>query len=153
MTANLTQEQIQELKEAFSLFDTDHDGKISARELEVVLRSLGQTPSKNEVQDMINEMDIDHNGTIEFNEFLIMMSRNMQETQTTEELEEAFKLFDQDGNGLISPQELKNALKLLGEDLPDDEIHSMIKEADLNGDGQIDFKEFQQMMREKDNKK
>ncbi len=72
---------------------------------------------------MINEVDIDHNGTIEFNEFLEMMARKMKETQTTEELQEAFKLFDQDGNGLISPQELKSVLKLLGEDMTDAEVH------------------------------
>uniref|UniRef100_A0A0R3Q3G5 Calmodulin n=1 Tax=Brugia timori TaxID=42155 RepID=A0A0R3Q3G5_9BILA len=66
-----------EFKEAFSLFDKDGDGTITTKELGTVMRSLGQNPTEAELQDMINEVDADGNGTIDFPEFLTMMARKM----------------------------------------------------------------------------
>merc|ERR1711870_148944 len=88
----LTEEQIAEFKEAFSLFDKDGDGTITTKELGTVMRSLGQNPTEAELQDMINEVDADGNGTIDFPEFLSLMARKMKDTDTEEELIEAFKV-------------------------------------------------------------
>ena len=87
-----TEEQIAEFKEAFSLFDKDGDGTITTKELGTVMRSLGQNPTEAELQDMINEVDADGNGTIDFPEFLSLMARKMKDTDTEEELIEAFKV-------------------------------------------------------------
>ena len=78
------------------------------------MRSLGQNPTEAELQDMINEVDADGNGTIDFSEFLEMMARKMQDTDAEEEIEQAFKVFDKDGNGYISASELKNVMINLG---------------------------------------
>lgn len=78
-------------------------------------------------------------GTIDFDEFLQMMARKMRDTDTTEELKEAFKVFDKDGNGFISASELRHVMKSLGERLTDEEVDEMIKEADLDGDGQVNY--------------
>uniref|UniRef100_A0A4W6CC66 EF-hand domain-containing protein n=1 Tax=Lates calcarifer TaxID=8187 RepID=A0A4W6CC66_LATCA len=90
----LTEEQIAEFKEAFSLFDKDGDGTITTKELGTVMRSLGQNPTEAELQDMINEVDADGNGTIDFPEFLTMMARKMKDTDSEEEIREAFRVFD-----------------------------------------------------------
>merc|ERR1712079_939100 len=108
MADSLTEEQIAEFKEAFSLFDKDGDGTITTKELGSVMRSLGQNPTEAELQDMINEVDADGNGTIDFPEFLTMMARKM--TDTDEELIEAFKGFDRDGIGFISAAELRHVM-------------------------------------------
>merc|ERR1712233_104878 len=79
MADQLTEEQIAEFKEAFSLFDKDGDGTITTKELGTVMRSLGQTPTEAELQDMINEVDADGSGTIDFAEFLSLMSKKMKD--------------------------------------------------------------------------
>lgn len=121
------------------------------------MRSLGQNPSESELQDMINEVDADNNGTIDFpgtlqslkyaslpictddhTEFLTMMARKMKDTDSEEEIREAFKVFDRDNNGFISAAELRHVMTSIGEKLTDDEVDEMIREADQDGDGRID---------------
>uniref|UniRef100_A0A8C1VWW1 Calmodulin n=1 Tax=Cyprinus carpio TaxID=7962 RepID=A0A8C1VWW1_CYPCA len=110
-----------QFKEAFSLFDKDGDGTITTKELGTVMRSLGQNPTEAELQDMINEVDADGNGTIDFPEFLTMMARKMKDTDSEEEIREAFRVFDKDGNGYISAAELRHVMTNLGEKLTDEE--------------------------------
>jgi len=146
MASNLSEEQIAEFKEAFSLFDKDGDGMITTRELGTVMRSLGQNPTEAELADMINEVDTDGSGTIDFPEFLNMMARKMKDSDNEDEIREAFKVFDKDGNGYISAAELRHVMTNLGEKLTDEEVDEMIQEADIDGDGQINYDEFVKMM-------
>ncbi|XP_042433431.1 calmodulin-1-like [Zingiber officinale] len=142
----LSEEQVTEFHEAFCLFDKDGDGCITPEELGTVIKSLGQNPSEEELQEMVQEVDADGNGSIEFGEFLNLMSRKVKETNVEEELKEAFKVFDKDQNGFISATELRNVMINLGEKLTDEEVEKMIKEADLDGDGQVNYEEFVRMM-------
>jgi hypothetical protein len=73
----LTEEQKQEIREAFDLFDTDGSGTIDAKELKVAMRALGFEPKKEEIKKMIADIDKDGSGTIDFNEFLEMMTAKM----------------------------------------------------------------------------
>ena len=132
---------------AFSLFDKDGDGTITTKELGTVMRSMGQMPSEKELRDMINEVDSDGNGFIDFQEFLTLVARKMMtEKETDEEMMQAFKVFNRDGDGFISAPELRLVMVNLGEKLTDEEIQEMIREVDVDGDGQINFEEFKRLM-------
>ena len=146
---NKTEELIAEFKEAFSLFDKDGDGTITTEELGTVMRSLGQNPSEAELQDMINEGDADGDGTIDFPEFLAMMALKVKDTDAEQEIRAAFRVFDKDGNGFISAEELMHVMNNLGEKLTDEEVGEMIREADVDGDGQVNYEEFVKMMKSK----
>ena len=146
MVDQLTEEQIAEFKEAFSLFDKNNDGTITTKELGTVMRSLGQNPTESELQEMIREVDINNDGTIDFPEFLSLMSKKMKDNDTEDELIEAFKVFDKNGNGQISAAELRHVMTNLGEKLTDEEVDEMIREADIDMDGEINYEEFVQLM-------
>merc|ERR1711990_116504 len=144
----LTEEQKQEIKEAFDLFDTDGSGNIDAKELKVAMRALGFEPKKVEVKKMVNDLDRDGDGTVDFPEFLHMMSGKMGAKDAKEQLLEGFALYDEEETGKINFANLKRAAQELGESMGDDELQEMIDEADRDGDGEINEEEFLVMMKE-----
>merc|ERR1712241_235932 len=136
-TEKLSEEQIGEFQDAFAFYDSDHDGIINAHELSLILRSIGQNPTEAELQDMVNEVDKDGTGSLDFPEFLLMMGMKINEQNAEDEIREAFKVFEGDGNGYINRQELPLVMMNLGEPMTTEEIQGMINEADRDGDGQI----------------
>jgi len=132
----LTDEQKQEIKEAFDLFDTDGSGEIDSKELKVAMRALGFEPKKEEIQKMISDGDDDGSGTIGYEEFLKMMTHKILNRDPKDEILKAFRLFDDDETGKISFKNLKRVAKELGERMTDEELQEMIDEADRDGDGE-----------------
>ena len=103
----LTGEQKQEIKEAFDLFNTDGSGSIDSKELKVAMRALGFEPKKEEIQKMISDVDDDGSGTIEYEEFLKMMTHKILNRDPKDEILKAFRLFDDDETGKISFKKMK----------------------------------------------
>ena len=138
LMSNLTEQQIKEYKEAFSIFDKDGDGTITITELSTVLQSLGQNPTEEELEDIIREVDIDGNGEVDFNEFVLLMSKRLKASEHEDNLQDAFNIFDINGNGEIVGTNLFEVLTKLGENITLDEINEMISQIDVNHDGKID---------------
>ena len=128
------------------IFDKDGDGTITTKELGTVMRSIGRTPTEAELQDIIDEVDGDGNGVVDFQEFLTMMAGEIKEAHGKRGILEKFRVFDRDGNGTISSAELKHVMAKLGEKLSDEEVDEMMRAADINGDGQVDYEEFVAIM-------
>merc|ERR1711934_285501 len=122
----LSDEQIEEMKEAFNLFDTDKSGSIDYRELKAAMAALGFEVKKDELKKMITDIDADKSGHIEFPEFLEMMTGKMGEKDTKEEINKVFKLFDSDSTGKVSFANLKKVAKELGENMSEEELQEMI---------------------------
>mgnify|MGYP003315290642 CR=1 FL=1 len=129
--------------------DVDGDGELTADEIYQALSKNDADVNLARVQEIVAKADADGNGTIDFPEFLTMMARKMKDTDSEEEILEAFKVFDKDGNGFISAAELRHIMTNLGEKLTDEEVDEMLREADIDGDGQINYEEFVKMMMSK----
>jgi Ca2+-binding EF-hand superfamily protein len=107
------------------------------------LRKLGQKSTLEEVTAMVNEVDVNGNGHVDFAEFLTMMANKFTGDDLEHEADEAFRnLFDRDGDGFINPKELKHVMATLGEDLTDQEVAEMMIEADRDHDGLVSLAEF-----------
>lgn len=145
MSNSLTPEQIEEYREAFNLFDRDNSGSISASELATVMKSLGLSPSETEITDLMNEIDQDGNHEIDFEEFLTLMARQSNTRDSAQEIIEAFKVFDKNGDGYISLSELKQVFNSIGEKLSDEELEAMFNEVS-NGSGRISVADFASLL-------
>jgi len=140
----LSPKQIREIRDAFALIDQDNDGEISSQEILNVMRNLGRNPTEDEVQQMINEADEDESGSIDFEEFLHLMAKKMLKEEDDNEVRDAYVAFDRNADGAIPLEELSMVFRTLG--VSDEEIDLMMTEADINGDGEIDFEEFAALM-------
>ena len=125
------------------MFDQDGDGTITLNELRTVMQSLGQNPTDQELEDMINEVDNDGNNEIDFEEFLTLMARNMQDLDEEKVIKQGFSVFDADEDGKITLDDLRRVMESLGEQLNENQLVEIIKELDSNSDDAIDFEEFQ----------
>ncbi|XP_045186056.1 uncharacterized protein LOC123544056 isoform X2 [Mercenaria mercenaria] len=143
---NLTEEEIQEFREAFNIFDRDGSGSITAKELAIAMRSLGKNPTDEELERMMTEVDVDGNGELDFDEFCDLMSRNKKDVTSHKAIEEAFKVFDKEGKGSIPREYFRHIMTTMGERLTDEEVDEMLDEADADGDGEIDILEFTSMI-------
>ncbi|CAH9104975.1 unnamed protein product [Cuscuta europaea] len=138
-----------QLKKTFSSFNKDaSDGCITLEELSGVIRVKGD-----ELRDMINEVDASSaTAFIDFIQFLNLIASKFKaaalskDLHVEEELAEAFKVLDKDQNGYISSTGLRHVMRNLGEKLSEEEVEQMIKEADLDGDGQVNYDDFVKTM-------
>jgi len=142
MVDNLGPEQIAEYREAFSVFDKNGDGFIGWKELGTVMKTLGLNPTEDELQQMVAEVDTDGNGEIDFDEFVEMMVKKMEEDKSDEEILECFQVLDRDGDGFISESDLRDIMTTMGEKFTDEELSDMIREVDADMDGQVSYEEF-----------
>lgn len=133
-----------ELKEVFRRFDSDGDGKISALELRAFFASVGEYMSHEDAQGVIEELDTDGDDMLDFDDFLRLMKR---ESNNEDDLKKAFEMFElEKGDGCITPRGLQRMLQRLGDPKSYDECAAMIQVYDTDGNGVLDFHEFNQMM-------
>ncbi|NXC66673.1 CETN3 protein, partial [Anhinga anhinga] len=132
----LTEEQKQEVKDAFELFDTDRDRVINYHELKVAMRALGFDVKKADVLKILKEYDQEATGKITFEDFNEVVTEWILDRDPQEEILKAFKLFDDDDSGKISLRNLRRVARELGQNMSDEELRAMIEEFDKDGDGE-----------------
>lgn len=143
----LTPQEIRDLKLVFDTFDTDKSGAIDARELRKAMKALGFKMSRESLNEMIEHLDTDRSGHIEFDEFLeFIIARQGDGRDVHAEIMQGFKMFDTDKSGRITAENLKQASRMCGVKLNEQEIREMVEEADKDGDNEIDADEFLSVM-------
>jgi len=142
----ITEQNMLELREAFSVFDLNQDGYISKEELSTAMANFGHLVTKAEIDEMVNLVDKDGNGLIDFKEFLALMDSNVLVQNIDQEMTNLFAYIDKNNDGFISEKELKEMLKGMGEKVKKKDIKKMMKLADQNKDGKISFTEFKRMV-------
>ncbi|XP_027367815.1 calcium-dependent protein kinase 10-like isoform X2 [Abrus precatorius] len=140
---NLSEEEIAGLKEMFKMIDTDNSGQITFEELKVGLKNFGANLNESEIYDLMKAADVDNSGTIDYGEF-IAATLHLNKVDREDHLVAAFSYFDKDGSGYITQDELQQACEEFG--IGDVRLEEMIREADQDNDGRIDYNEFVAMM-------
>jgi calmodulin len=146
-------DEIKCLKVCFDLFDTKKQDYLSADDLDEIMRAMGFRPSQEELQELLEEIDEDGSGEIEFGEFCQLCATFLVEDPDIEtmkrELKDAFRIYDKEGLGYISTDTLRNLIGELLAPLTDEELDGIIEELDEDGSGSMDFDEFCEMMMNK----
>ena len=94
--SHLTEEELAEFREIFNLVDLDKGGTISKDELKTLMTTLGLRPTQEELNAMVDEIDSDGNGEIDFDEFVTVMSRKVNTSYTPAQVKAAFKVFEKE---------------------------------------------------------
>ncbi|XP_071714766.1 probable calcium-binding protein CML13 [Rutidosis leptorrhynchoides] len=121
-------------------------GTIDAKELSNAMRALRFEMTKEQINQMIADVDKDGSGAIDFDEFVYMMTDKIGERTSKQELTKAFNIIDHDKNGNISISDIKSIAKELGVRFTNAEINIMMEAADRDTDGEVNLDEFMRMM-------
>ncbi|XP_018354935.1 PREDICTED: troponin C-like isoform X2 [Trachymyrmex septentrionalis] len=149
MADELPPEQLAVLRKAFDSFDSGKRGSIPTEMVADILRLMGQPFNKKILDELIDEVDADKSGQLEFDEFVTLAAKFIVEEDAEaleKELREAFRLYDKEGNGYIPTTCLREILRELDDQLTKEELDMMIEEIDSDGSGTVDFDEFMEMM-------
>ncbi|CAJ0918836.1 unnamed protein product, partial [Mesorhabditis belari] len=132
---SLTVQQIDELKAAFASFDKDGSGTIDGNDLGHLMKTLGENFKGIELQACTNQR-------VDFSTLQQMISKKNDDSKRESHLRKAFQMFDKDQNGFICRDELRQAMLAEGETINEAELDKMMAEADVNGDGLVNYDEF-----------
>ncbi|KAI9294406.1 putative myosin regulatory light chain cdc4 [Neoconidiobolus thromboides FSU 785] len=145
--ANLSEEHIGEIREAFSLFDKTGNGTISTSSVGELLRALCQNPTESELREIITGLP-DNSGMVDFETFLTILQRpgGFKPAGEVEDFVQAFQVFDKDRTGFISVGELRYVLTSLGDKLTDAEVDELLKGVEVTKEGHINYEDFVKML-------
>lgn len=143
---DLSPRELLEFERGFAILDLEKDGSVTVKELHYFMTTLGKNPTDSELMAMINAVDTDGNGSIEFPEFLNAMSAKMCSSPKDEELREAFHIFDRDNTGYIGVDQIRLVMLDLNTKVAEEELEDMVREGDIDGDGYLSYEEFVEMM-------
>lgn len=140
MGKDLSEDQVASMKEAFTLFDTDGDGRIAPSELGILMRSLGGNPTQAKLKEIVAQENL--TSPFDFQRFLDIMSKHMKPEPFDRQLRDAFKVLDKDSTGYVSVADLRHILTSIGEKLEPSEFDEWIREVDVGSDGRIRYDDF-----------
>nr|AAS99338.1 putative calmodulin isoform b [Dictyocaulus viviparus] len=143
-----TEDELSEYRQVFNMFDIDRSGAIALDELETAIRNLGLEQTRDELDKIIDEVDQRGNHQIDFDEFCVVMRRlYMKKRSWNEVVKECFNVFDRSESNVISKKDFQYILRELGDITDNQIIDEIFLEADVDGNGLIDYDEFSYMVK------
>ena len=147
----LTVDEVMELRDAFDLFDSEKKEVINAEEFKAALKSLTIDVSNLTLSSMLADVDKAKNGNIDFDLFVDIITQKLSSIESKEDMEKVFKLFlgGEEKNGKLTIEHLRRVASELNENISDEELHDMIKRADMDNDNAVNFEDFYSIMTKK----
>ncbi|KAA8522284.1 hypothetical protein F0562_012957 [Nyssa sinensis] len=145
MGKDLSEHQVASMREAFTLFDTDGDGKIAPSELGILMRSLGGNPTQAKLKEIVAQENL--TSPFDFSRFMELMSKHMQPEPFDRQLLDAFSVLDKESTGYVAVADLRHILTSIGEKLEPSEFDEWIREVDVGSDGRMRYEDFISRMR------
>jgi len=149
-TTGLDYDQVDSLKKGFEGFDKEGGGTINQTTMQMILKSMGvKDVDKDDMDGYAMEFDEEGTGKFSLFQFCQVAAKFMledDEEQMKEELKEAFRIYDKDGEGFITNDTLKEILREIDTTLTEDDLDHILEEVDEDGSGTMDFDEFVEMM-------
>ncbi|KAI9086553.1 hypothetical protein K1719_031637 [Acacia pycnantha] len=142
----LSIEEVEIIKDMFTLMDSDGDGKVTYEELKAGLRKVGSQLAEPEIKMLMEAADVDGNGVLDYGEF-VAVTIHLQRMENDEHFRKAFKYFDKDESGFIELGELRDALADDSGEIETDVVNDIMREVDTDKDGRISYEEFVAMMK------
>lgn len=144
----MSEQELLKIQEAFSLFDRDGDGLVRTDQLGTMVRAVGRNPTEANIKELCQSIDPSQQGQINFEQFLQALQAipvvNAQRLE--KELMEAFRIFDKEGKGTIATAELRHIMTSMGERLNEQEADELMREADPEQKGIVDYGKFVKKM-------
>lgn len=137
-----TLNQVLSLIEAFKAFDGDNDGSINEAELGGIMGSLGYKASEQEVRAMMQQGDKNKDGLLCISEFLEMNTKGLETGNLANVLSAAFEALDEDGNEILTGEELHEAMRNFGLALSLEKCENVVASLDMDGDGAVSLDDF-----------
>lgn len=138
----LSEEQIEEYRDVFYMFDRDNNGYITTKELNTIMKTLGFNPTEEDLQQMIFTVDYDGDGRLNLEEYIQLMEQQKKPEDTEDDIVQAFRVFDSDNKGYIESAELRELLENMDWKVSANELKDLITNANLHQDRRIGMEEF-----------
>ncbi|XP_022910542.1 calcium-binding protein E63-1 [Onthophagus taurus] len=145
------EKELQDLRTAFVMLDSNSDGKVTTDDLQEMLKRLGIEVRSETVEELVqiashSGKDIDENDFLEFVKKVQELLPERAAEDAQQDLLAAFQVFDLDNNGYITRDELKIAMEKIGEPVTEEQITQLITMADVDLDGKINYEEFSRLL-------
>ncbi|KAF0976481.1 hypothetical protein FDP41_004380 [Naegleria fowleri] len=142
----LTQEQLSDAQDAFNLYDRDGDGKITLADLGTLLRCCGKNPTNAEVENIKAEADPSGTGSFTFETLKTLLEKYTFKADNEQDVKDCFRIFDKDGTGFVPVSELRHVLTTLGEKLSAAEVDDLLRDAEVDDNGNLNYATFVHML-------
>ncbi|CAG2166580.1 unnamed protein product [Oppiella nova] len=138
----LDPKDVAKYSEIFEMFDKTKRGSFGVKELKEVMQSYGLNANEQQLYEMVAQIDTNNNGLVTFDQFMAVFTQRMADSEKEEEMREAFKVLDKDGNGFLPIPYLKRLMTEMGDKMTNEEWDQLLETISMTGNEDINYEEM-----------